>query len=301
MRLPPDDVVELVRTSLGTAVRRFLTGQTRPPLERFAPLAGDVGLFGPGSSTWQVHGDLATIVGGVRAVLMQTLHPLAMAAVADHSDYRKDPLGRLHRTAGFLSATTFGTTPVAEEAIAAVRAVHDRVTGVAPDGRPYAANDPHLLTWVHVTEVDSFLAAHQRYGTGRLDRGGPDRYVAEMATVAERLGAEDVPRSVAELEAWIEGVRPELAGGGQARDAVRFLLVPPMPLAARGPYAVVAAAAVGLLPGWARRMLWLPTAPGADAVMVRPACLAMLRLLGWALKPPARAAGDGGGSIDSAA
>ena len=294
-----DGLVEGARTQLGTAVRTLITGQTAPPAARFARPPGDPGLFGPHSVSWRVHADLATVVGGLRALLLQTLHPLAIAAVSDHSDYRKDPWGRLHRTAAFLATTTYGSTAAAEEAIAAVRAVHARVVGVTPDGRPYSASEPHLLTWVHVTEVDSFLAAYRRYGARPLDERDADRYVEEMATVAERLGGEEVPRSVAELQAWIDGVRPELRAGPQARDAVRFLLVPPMPLTARGPYAVVAAAAVGLLPGWARRALWIPTAPGADSVLVRPACLAMLRLMGWALQPaprdaapPARAPAD---------
>jgi uncharacterized protein (DUF2236 family) len=159
-----------------------------------------------------------------------------------------------------------------------------------------------LLTWVHVTEVDSFLAAYQRYGSRPpLDRDDADRYVAEMAQVARRLGAEEVPRNVAELRDWVDGMRPELGAGRQARDAVRFILVPPMPLAARGPYAVTAAAAVGMLPAWVRRALWLPTAPGADAVLVRPACLTLLRVLGWALDPRPRAAGAGTGDVENAA
>ncbi|MGH9212871.1 MAG: oxygenase MpaB family protein, partial [Acidimicrobiales bacterium] len=137
--------IEELRLRAGAVVRSFLTGEARPAVERLRPPGGDVGLFGPGSATWQVHGDLAMVVGGVRALFLQMLHPLAMAAVADHSDYRTNGLGRLHRTAGFLAATTFGSTAVAEQAIAAVRAVHERVSGVAPDGRPYRASDPHLL------------------------------------------------------------------------------------------------------------------------------------------------------------
>jgi uncharacterized protein (DUF2236 family) len=290
VQLPCDPLVEAARSRIGVAVRRFLTGETSPPPVRLTRPPDDLGLFAPDSVTWRVHADLSTIVGGLRALLLQTLHPLAMALVAQHSDYRDDPWGRLHRTAAFLATTTYGSTAAAEEAIAAVRAVHDRVVGVTPDGRPYSASEPHLLTWVHVTEVDSFLAAYHRYGAGRLSRREADRYVDEMAMVALALGAEDVPRSVGELEDWFAGVRPELAAGRQARDAVRFLLVPPVPLVARGPYTVVAAAAVGLLPGWARRALWLPVAPGADALVVRPACLALLRALGWVLGPPPRPA-----------
>ena len=277
--------LEAARTRIGAQVRSLLSGQVSPPVERFARRGGDEGLFGPDSVTWRVHGDAAMIVGGIRALLLQTLHPLAMAAIAEHSNYRSDPFGRLHRTGAFLAATTYGTTRTAEKAITAVRAIHARVSGVAPDGRPYTATDPHLITWVHVTEVDSFLAAYRRYGAGRLEPGDGDRYVAEMATIAERLGAEVVPRSLAELDAWLIGVRPELAASRQAREAVRFLLAPPVPVVARGGYAVIAAAAVGLLPRWARRLLWLPTAPGADALVVRPAGVALLRVLDWVLSP----------------
>ncbi|MCA1843773.1 MAG: DUF2236 domain-containing protein [Actinobacteria bacterium] len=285
-----DVLVETVRVRLGTAVRQLLTGQARPAPARFGSTGDDVGLFGPGSAAWQVHADLATVVGGVRALLLQTLHPLAMAAVADHSDYRRDPLGRLHRTAGFLGATVFGRTPAADEAIARVRTIHRRVVGQAPDGRPYRADDPRLLEWIHVTEVDSFLAAHQRYGRRPLDEAGADRYVAEMAVVGRRLGAVDPPTTVAGARASIERFRPELAAGRQAHEAVRFLLWPPLPLPARAPHALIAAAAIGLLPGWAARALWLPRAPGADTVVVRPACLALLRVLGWSLQPPSSAA-----------
>lgn len=280
-----DDVIEAARTGIAAATRSLLTGQGAAPARPDASRA-DAGLFGPGSVTWQVHGDLSMLVGGLRALLLQTLHPLAMAAVAEHSDYRRDPLGRLHRTSAFLGTTTFGTSAAAETAIATVRAIHERVVGIAPDGRPYRASDPHLLAWVHVTEVDSFLASYQRYGTARLAAAGADAYVAEMAMVGERLGAGEVPRTATELDAWLCGVRPELVAGGQAREAVRFLLVPPLPLAARAPYGVIAAAAVELLPRWARRMLWLPKAPGSSLV-VRAGAYSLLRTLGWALAPAA--------------
>lgn len=268
-------------------MRTLVAGSAAPPTPRFATAtADDPGWFGPGSATWRVHGDLSMFVGGLRALLLQTLHPLAMAGVADHSDYRADPWGRLHRTGEFVAATTYGSSAAAERATAAVRRVHERVVGSAPDGRPYAATDPHLVTWVHVTEVDSFLAAHQRYGAHPLDPADADRYVAEMSRVCAALGGEPAPTDVDELRAWIHRVRPELAVGAQARDAVRFLLAPPVPLAARGAYGVISAAAVGLLPGWARRKLWVPAAPLADPLVVRPATRALLGGLGWALGPP---------------
>jgi uncharacterized protein (DUF2236 family) len=245
----------------------------------------DPGLFGPGSVTWRIHADASMLIGGLRALLLQTLHPLAMAGVADHSDYRHDPLGRLQRTAGYIGVTTYGTAAEANAAVRRIRVIHDGVTGTAPDGRPYRANDPHLLGWVHATEVDSFLKTYQRYGSERITDDDADRYVAEMAVLGRLVGIRKPPASVDELHATIARYRPELAAGRQARDAVRFLLVPPFSLVARPAYSIVAAAAVSLLPGWARRMLWLPVAPGTEPLVVRPAATVLVRVFEWALSP----------------
>jgi uncharacterized protein (DUF2236 family) len=130
-------------------------------------------------------------VGGLRALLLQSLHPLAMAGVADHSDYRGDPWGRLQRTSTFLAVTTFGPAADAQRAVDRVRGIHQRVHGIAPDGRPYHASDPHLLEWVHVAEVDSFLLAHRLYGAHPLDQSGRDGYLADTARVARALGVVD--------------------------------------------------------------------------------------------------------------
>ena len=277
--------LEAARSFVERSVRGAVSGSAAPPELTWTP--DDPGLFGPDSATWQVHGDPAGLVGGLRSLLFQTTHPLAMAGVADHSTYRHDPLGRLHRTADFIRTTTYGSTPDAEAAIDTVRTIHRRVVGTAPDGRRYAANDPHLLEWVHITEVDSFLRAHQRYGQHPLSADDADRYVAEMAVVGEKLGVVAAPRSVAELDDRIERYRPELSAGRQARDTVRFLLVPPLPLAARPTYAIILGAAIGLLPRYVRRMLWLPLAPRADPLVVRPAAQATPRVFGWALRPRA--------------
>lgn len=276
---------DLARSFVGDRIRDVLQGE-RMPEHELAGTNGDFGLFGPGSAVWKIHGDPSMLIGGVRALMLQTLHPLAMAGVAEHSNYREDPFGRLHRTGAFLGATTFGTTAAAERAIAQVRAIHPHVKGVAPDGRPYSADDPHLLAWVHVALIDSLLASYQRYGTSRATRAELDRYVAEMARIPLALGSEPVPTSMAELQDWLVAVRPELHAGRQAKETVRYLLAPSVPLVMRPAYAVVAAAAVGLLPGWARAMLWLPRLPLVETVAVRPATTAMVRMLGWALGPP---------------
>jgi uncharacterized protein (DUF2236 family) len=235
-----------------------------------------------------VHADASMFVGGLRALLLQSLHPLAMAGVAQHSDYRHDPWGRLQRTAEFLATTTYGPATAAERAIARVRNVHDRVIGVAPDGRSYSANDPHLLRWVHVCEVDSFLAAYRRYGGRPLDAQQADQYVAEAAVVARALGVNEPPCTVAQLRAELSDFRPELHGTRQARQAARFLLLePPLPLAARAPYTVLAAAAVSLLPMWTRWPLRLPLLPVSEIVLVRPAGQAITQLIRWSLSSAA--------------
>jgi len=242
--------------------------------------------FGEDRAIRRVHADASMFVGGLRALLLQSLHPLAMAGVAQHSDYRSDPWGRLQRTADFLAATTFGTVEVADAAVARVRMVHQRVRGRASDGRPYSANDPHLLRWVHICEVDSFLTSYQRYGAASLTPVEADQYVADMAVVASALGVNHPPVSVRDLRAEFAEFRPELAGTREAREAARFLLLePPVPLPARAAYGLLAAAAVSLLPAWTRWPLRLPLLPVSERLAVRPAGAAVTGVIRWALTP----------------
>ncbi|WP_045875508.1 oxygenase MpaB family protein [Pseudofrankia sp. DC12] len=244
----------------------------------------------------RVHGDSAMFVGGLRALLLQSLHPLAMAGVAAHSDFRADPWGRLQRTSYFLAATTFGPDDEAERAVARVRGVHRRVRGTAPDGRPYAADDPHLLRWVHLAEIDSFLAAYQRYGSAPLTTAEQDGYVLDTGLVAEKLGIDDPPRTMAALGEQLAAYRPELAGTPQARQAARYLLVSaPLPLAARAPYSALAAAAVGLMPVWTRWPLRLPYLPVLEGTVGRLAGWGAVAGIRWATSP-ADSAGQSAGS-----
>jgi uncharacterized protein (DUF2236 family) len=232
----------------------------------------------------RVHGDASMFVGGLRALLLQSLHPLAMAGVAEHSDYRGDPWGRLQRTSTFLAVTTFGPAADAQRAVDKVRGIHRRVRGVAPDGRPYEASDPHLLEWVHIAEIDSFLLAHQLYGAQPLDQTGRDQYVADTARVATALGVPDPPRTEEELRARIEAYRPELRSTASAREAARFLLLtPPLPLPARAPYGVLAATSVAMLPGWARKPLRLPYFPPLEATAVRLSGKVLVGGIRWVL------------------
>ena len=277
-------VVEEVRRALGQRLFARVAGPEGP--RRRDRIHGRPGprWFDEDRPIRQVHGDASMFVGGVRALLLQSLHPLAMAGVADHSGYRGDPWGRLQNISHFLAVTTFGTAADAEAIVRTVRRVHETVVGTAPDGRPYSAADPDLLRWVHDAEIDSFLRAHQRYGARRLDRAGCDGYVADTARVAEALGVLDPPRSVAELRDQLAAYRPALKALPEARDAARFILLdPPLPLLARAPYAAIAAAAVGMLPFWARRELRLPYLPVTETVLVRAAGEAVTRSIRWAM------------------
>lgn len=291
-RAVTDAVGEAVTGTVGIVRRRLaLTaadvliggGTPRSRVAAEAERAVVPGLFPVDGAVWKLHEDPCMLAGGLRALLLQTMHPLAMAGVAQHSRYREDPLGRLANTASYVGTVIFGSEAEAEAAIAQVKRVHERVVGTSRDGRPYAANDPHLLTWVHHTLVDSFLTAFERYGREPLDRATADAYVAEWAVVAERFGAEPAATSVAELRAAFTAIRPELHATRDTHDAVRFLLTPPLPLVARGPYAITLAAAVTMLPRWVRGELRLPVLPGTEPVVVRPAATAMLRTLGWVL------------------
>jgi len=232
----------------------------------------------------RVHADASMFVGGLRALLLQSLHPLAMAGVAQHSDYKGDPWGRLQRTSTFLAVTTFGTASDAKRAVDRVRGIHRRVHGQAPDGREYRADDPHLLEWVHIAEVDSFLLAHQMYGANPLDQRGRDGYVADAARVATALGVPDPPRTEAELAERIAAYRPELRSTDAAREAARFLLItPPLPLLARAPYGVLAATSVSMLPSWARLPLRLPYLPPVEATAIRLAGRVVVGGIRWAM------------------
>lgn len=276
-------VSDEVRSRVAAQVIQRVAGPEGP--DRHRQIFEDTGprWFGDDRVVRRVHGDAAMFIGGLRALLLQSMHPLVMAGVAQHSRYREDPWGRLQRTSYFVAVTTFGTAQDAERAVARVRGVHQRIRGTAPDGRAYAAADPHLLRWVHLAEVDSFLAAYQRYGSGRLDQPERDAYVADTAVVAASLEIPDAPRSEAELGRQLAAFRAELAGTPQARQAARYVLLrAPLPLAARVPYSALAAAAVGLMPAWTRWPLRLPYLPVAEATVVRVAAKGVTRTIGWA-------------------
>jgi uncharacterized protein (DUF2236 family) len=226
-----------------------------------------LGFFGPGSVTWRVHSDPSFSVGGLRALLLQALHPVAMDGVAKFSGgFREEPWPRLIRTATYVDTLTFGTRAEAVRAVARVRGIHRRLGGVEEStGRAYQVDDADLLLWVHCCEVDSLLSVARRAGL-ELSDDDADRYVAEQVTAAELIGVggADVPASVAELADYFERMRPVLAVTPAARDAYRLIVLPPMPTwvryltPAQPAWGGLATLAVALLPQWARRMYSLP-------------------------------------------
>lgn len=277
-----------VQQAVGEMIFARVAGDEGPARRERIHLSTGARRYGPDSAIHRVHGDASMFVGGMRALLLQSLHPLAMAAVDQHSGYRGDPWGRLQRTSTFLAETTFGTTEDADRAIRIVRAVHKQITGTAPDGRNYAASDPHLIRWVHVAEIDSFLRAHDRYGARPLDAAGRDDYVRETAFVARGLGAVDVPETTAELDELLALYRPELKSTAAARRTARFILLnPPIPLPVRPAYGLLSSVAVSMMPWWTRLPLRLPYLPITEATAVRGSGIAITSAIRWALGPAA--------------
>lgn len=243
------------------------------------------GLFGPRSVAWRVHADVTSMmIGGIAGLLLQMLHPAVLAGVWDHSNFRTDMQGRLRRTARFIALTTYGGQEEAEAAIARVRAIHDRVRGVLPDGTPYTASDTPLLAWVHLTETSSFLDAWIRYAEPDMPATDQDRYFAEMARIAEALGAEPIPRSRAEARHLLHAMRPQLRCDARTREVARLVLRQPAPNRMMEPVqALTMQAAIDLLPAWARRMHGLRN-PALSRPLVRAGTLGIARTLRWAFR-----------------
>jgi uncharacterized protein (DUF2236 family) len=216
----------------------------------------DEGLFGPRSVVWRVHRDRSFPLAGIRSLIVQALHPLAMAGVAQHSNWKQDPFGRMAATSGYILTVTYGDAAAAYKAATFVRAVHGHVTGTdAVTGLAYQAGDPSLLLWIHAAMVDSIVHIVQRYGRG-LDAAEADRYVAEMVTFAELVGvpADQVPASVAALQEYIESV-DLLQATPAARESIALVLDPPwLDTETRELWRELGQVAVGTLPGWARSM-----------------------------------------------
>jgi uncharacterized protein (DUF2236 family) len=244
--------------------------ETQPVDSRSVPSYD--GLFAPDSVTWRVHGDPVLWIAGLRALLLQAVHPAAMAGVLQHSDFRADPWGRLFRTADYVGVVSFGSRAEVERVGAHVRGLHSRVAGTdATTGVTYRASDPELLRWVHCCEVESFLTTYQRAGGG-LSRDEVDRYYAEQTRAAAVVGLDpaDIPASGAAMASYFDGMRPLLAVDRRTRRVATYVLTPPMPrrvsllTPARPAWATGAALAAALLPRWTRRLYGLPGLPTAD-------------------------------------
>ncbi|MEN0616601.1 oxygenase MpaB family protein [Klebsiella indica] len=239
-----------------------LTGMALKEID-FEHPKGEPGLFGPQSAIWQVHGDFtAMLCGGVSALLLQMLHPLALAGVWDHSRFRDDIFGRLRRTSQFISATTFGTVVDAERLIAKVKAIHLRVSGEDKDGTPYRASDPDLLTWVHVAECSSFMASHLRYKRTVVSTARQQQYYQEAAEIARRLGARDIPVTPRQVSDYLQDMRPQLRCDERTREVADLLLSTRLPGRLSQPVGrIMMCAGIDLLPSWAQEMLHLPMRP----------------------------------------
>jgi uncharacterized protein (DUF2236 family) len=258
----------------------------RPEYQRRWKPGVDAGLFGPDSMVWRVHADPASLIGGLRALLIQALHPVAMAAVDQHSGYKTDPWGRLSRISEYMTITTFGDTQQAFDAAARLRDIHRGLSGVDPvTGRSYRVDDPDLLLWVHNVEVDSFVAGFRAYGDS-MEAPEADRYVFEMVKHAELVGLapEDVPHTMAELRVYLDSATG-LALTPAARDGMRYVLAPPMPPLARPLWAVLATAAVAILPAWVRDLYGLPWV-GVATPAVRVTTRALLTTFKTLVPPP---------------
>jgi len=231
----------------------------------------DFGLFGPGSMAWRLHMEPALLVGGLRALMIQALHPLAIAAVADHSNYKADVWGRYARTSNYVVTTIFGTTRQAEALGVRVREVHRPIRGIdRVTGKPYAADDPELLLWIHTTLVDSFIAAHQRF-VEPLAVADADRYVVEMVRQAELVGlqADTVPATLEANRRFIDGCRAQLIVTQPALEAVETVLNPPLPPWRRPFWWVAGQAAISLMPDFALELLGIRRNPLAE-IAVQP-------------------------------
>ena len=235
------------------------------PLRNSLDYRGDPGLLGPGSTSWKVMADPATFVGGIRGLLIQAAHPEVVAGVGDHSRYRDDPLGRLSRTASYVTATTYGALPEVDQAVAQVNRIHRIVRGVSSRGVGYDAEDPGFSAWVHNALTDSFLTAHSVYGGVSLSSDDADRFVLEQTRVGALLGADPMPESALALSSWIAG-HPELDYSSEMDEAIQFLTDPPLEPGLRISYKILMEAAVATMPMRIRQILGLTRVPGAIRV-----------------------------------
>ncbi len=278
---PLPDPVEAVRLRLAGAVYKLFhdeaTGQQR--VERSAEA-----LIAPDAVAWRVHGDVTTMmVGGISALLLQMLHPAALAGVWDFSDFERDMMGRLRRTARFIAVTTYADRDMANAAITRVRTIHGQVGGTLQDGTPYVADDPRLLAFVHVAGALCFLDAYRRFAEPWMSAADQDAYFADVAPVARALGADPVPTNRGDAERLLASFRGELTADDRTRKVRDLILGRAPPSRSAAPLqAMLMQSAIDLLPLHARRLHGL-----RSSMLARPALAVMTfgmsRTLRWAL------------------
>ncbi len=245
-----------------TGAAEGLFSHAPDPLASTFDHPGDPGLFGPGSMTWRVMCDCSTFVGGVRALIVQAAHPEVAAGVGDHSSYRSDPLGRLSRTAAYVTATAYGSLSEVDDAIAIVRRLHGPVSGTSHRGLAYSAAKPEMAAWVHNALVESFLVAHRTYGSAPMSDAEADVYVAEQVRLGKRMGADPLPDTSADLTRWLVD-HPSLGPSPAGDDAVRFLAGPPLDSPVRFAYRIIHDAAAATVPPPLLEVLGIRRRPGA--------------------------------------
>jgi uncharacterized protein (DUF2236 family) len=274
----------------------------------FAEPAGDPGLIGPGSVSWELHSDPSAVaIAGTAAISMELLHPSVMAGVGQQSNYREQPFRRARTTYGWVITNTFGSTAAAERMIERVRRMHARVTGTRPDGVPYRALEPELIAWVHSSIPWTIMHAYERFNRS-LTSGEKDRYLAEQSVIALMSGADEAPTTVAEMEAFIGEMRPKLAYTEMLGEFFDFLetgplgaLLPPRPLA-RPVQRFQVASGMSLAPRWAQEMTGYDRPAAVQRYLYEPSMHAYARALRWAFgKPPWRRLAEERVGIDAGA
>jgi uncharacterized protein (DUF2236 family) len=274
-----------VRAAIALRFRRIITSTADgvPPWLPDVAAGDDVGLFGPTDAPWRVHADLTTLIGGIRALLVQALHPGSLAGVMDHSRYEADPLGRLAGTTRWLTILTFGSQSAIAKESHRVNAMHGRVTGDYHDahGRQstYQARDPRLLLWVHIAFTESFLTAFQEYSGRQVDA---NQYVAQWARAVEPLGLSTAPRSWQDLQEAISGFDEELSSSTATQRVVSFIRRPPLSRTARAAYWFLFQAAVATIPSQYRQMLGVTALP---MKVVHPVTRLVISAMRWAIGP----------------
>jgi uncharacterized protein (DUF2236 family) len=253
---------------------------------------GDPGLIGPGSMSWEINGDIASVVlGGIGAIVMEILHPSVMAGVQDLSNYREEPRRRGRTTFGYVVTTTFGNTQAATRLINVVKRMHGQVEGTRPDGVPYRALDPELIGWVHTCIPWAVMTAYHRYRRPLTD-AERDRYLREQAVIGRMGGAGEIPETYADLREYVEAMRPKLEVNRQTLEFFAFLMTMPFgmrlpSLLSRPAHRFQLEAGMSLMPAWARRLTGFDTPAPVRVTVHEPALQSYARIVRWAFGTPA--------------